>query len=377
MLTTFRFLCRVESRLRKSAKKSDSMRRWQVPTENKSVGLCLGAWKGVPLPGYFLWTYGPVSILGIWFGPDLLLEMNCSEIQEKAEVAVQLWCPRGGGVCASHIYPIFLHRLSAFPLLSNTVISLVTLLSSFLRGGKSAKVPWKICYLYSSEGGLGMPSVKSRHHTLRITLVVESVANQMRRENSGWKKVVRIFHPEKCARILWAVLSLVDPTYVCATRWAGESEWVSMGAFRTVSLHSTLSAFPFALHFRFGTFPSQVKDESGPTLNFSIWYYHLIQGFRLCLKRFGSCVKSTKKSEGMRRWQVPRSTVISLLACSSLREREFLYQSLSSGRTGRWRYSVSILARSLAENQLVRDAGESRSCSSTVVPEESFLKWQG
>lgn len=48
---------------------------------HKSVGLRLGSWKGVCLPGIFLWTDGPVKILGVCFA--LLLEMNWAEVRVK------------------------------------------------------------------------------------------------------------------------------------------------------------------------------------------------------------------------------------------------------------------------------------------------------
>ena len=51
---------------------------------DKSEGLRLGAWRGsVTLPGPFRWSDGPVRILGVWFGPDLQLEQNWSEVQAK------------------------------------------------------------------------------------------------------------------------------------------------------------------------------------------------------------------------------------------------------------------------------------------------------
>ena len=44
---------------------------------NKSEGLRLGAWMGgVPLPGLFCWSDGPIRILGLWFGPGFQLERN-------------------------------------------------------------------------------------------------------------------------------------------------------------------------------------------------------------------------------------------------------------------------------------------------------------
>ena len=48
---------------------------------DKSEGLQLGAWRGSnTLPGPFCWSDGPIRILGVWFGPDLQLERNWSEV---------------------------------------------------------------------------------------------------------------------------------------------------------------------------------------------------------------------------------------------------------------------------------------------------------
>ncbi len=55
----------------------------------KSEGLRLGAWRGSDtLPGPFRWSDGPVRILGVWFGPDLQLERNWSEVQAKVNAQV-------------------------------------------------------------------------------------------------------------------------------------------------------------------------------------------------------------------------------------------------------------------------------------------------
>ena len=44
---------------------------------DKSEGLRLGAWRGSnTLPGPFRWNDGPIRILGVWFGPDLQLELR-------------------------------------------------------------------------------------------------------------------------------------------------------------------------------------------------------------------------------------------------------------------------------------------------------------
>ena len=61
---------------------------------DKSEGLRLGAWRGSnTLPGPFRWSDGPVRILGVWFGPDLQLERNWSEVQTK----VGIWLSRHVG----------------------------------------------------------------------------------------------------------------------------------------------------------------------------------------------------------------------------------------------------------------------------------------
>ena len=56
---------------------------------DKSEGLRLGAWKGSDtLPGSFRRSDGPVRILGLWYGPDLQLERNWSEVQDKVNAQV-------------------------------------------------------------------------------------------------------------------------------------------------------------------------------------------------------------------------------------------------------------------------------------------------
>ena len=56
---------------------------------DKSEGLRLCAWRGSDtLPGPFRRSDGPVGILGVWFGPDLQLERNWSEVQAKVNAQV-------------------------------------------------------------------------------------------------------------------------------------------------------------------------------------------------------------------------------------------------------------------------------------------------
>ena len=84
----------------------------------KSVGFRLGSWKGCTLPDSFIWKDGPCKILGVWFGPDLQLEKNWSEVLEKVVAATELWLRwrlslKGRAeVCCSHIYSLVVYRLS-------------------------------------------------------------------------------------------------------------------------------------------------------------------------------------------------------------------------------------------------------------------------
>ena len=87
---------------------------------DKSEGLRLGAWRGgVPLSGPFHLSDGPVRFLGVWFGPDLQLERNLSEVQTKVEVQVATWLPRRlslkGRAEACAVFLVILYRLTVLP----------------------------------------------------------------------------------------------------------------------------------------------------------------------------------------------------------------------------------------------------------------------
>ena len=90
---------------------------------DKSKGLRLGAWRGSDtLPGPFRWSDGPVRILGLWFGPDLQLEWNWSEVQAKMNAQVGIWLSRRlslkgrAEACATYVFPLILYRLAVLPL---------------------------------------------------------------------------------------------------------------------------------------------------------------------------------------------------------------------------------------------------------------------
>ena len=79
---------------------------------DKSEGLRLGAWRGSnTLPG-------PIRIFGLWFGPELQLEWNWSEVQAK----VKIWLSRRlslkgkAEACAVYVFPLIHYRLAVLPL---------------------------------------------------------------------------------------------------------------------------------------------------------------------------------------------------------------------------------------------------------------------
>jgi len=160
---------------------------------DKSVGLRLGAWKGCALPGPFSWTDGPCKILGVWFGPDLQLEKNWSEILEKVVATAGLWSRRRlslkgrAEVCISYIYPLILYRLSVLPIPSTLLIQLERALFQFIWGKRAPMVRRDICCLHPSEGGLGVPSVETRRHTLRLRFLGRAISEH---DESGefWKE---------------------------------------------------------------------------------------------------------------------------------------------------------------------------------------------
>ena len=135
---------------------------------DKSEGLRLGAWRGSnTLPGPFRWSDGPVRILGVWFGPNLLLERNWSEIQAKVNAQVGIWLSRrlslkgSAEACAVYVFPLILYRLAVLPLPKVNRLALQRSLSRLLWGGARPMVHRQVCIQRTRNGGLGMPDLES------------------------------------------------------------------------------------------------------------------------------------------------------------------------------------------------------------------------
>ena len=91
------------------------------------------------LPGPFRWSDGPIRILGVWFGPDLQLERNWSEVHAKVNAQVGIWLSRRlslkgrAEACAAYVFPLILYRLAVLPLPKAHWLALQRSLSRLVR----------------------------------------------------------------------------------------------------------------------------------------------------------------------------------------------------------------------------------------------------
>ena len=165
---------------------------------DKSEGLRLGAWRGsVPLPGPFRWSDGPVRILGVWFGPGLQLERNWLEVRAKVEAQVGTWLRRQlslkgrAEVCAVHIFPLILYRLSVLPLPKDHRAALIQSLFKLLWKGGSPLVRRQVCYQRPCNGGLGMPDLESHLLAERLAYLGRSLTS-----DAVWSLKVGVAFPD-------------------------------------------------------------------------------------------------------------------------------------------------------------------------------------
>ena len=156
----------------------------------KSEGLRLGAWRGSnTLPGPFRWSDGPIRILGVWFGPDLQLERNWSEVQAKVNAQVGIWLSRRlslkdrAEACATYVFPLILYRLAVLPLPKARWLALQQSLSRLLWGGARPMVRRQVCIQRTRNGGLGMPDLESHWLAERLAYLGRSLTG-----DSVWRR---------------------------------------------------------------------------------------------------------------------------------------------------------------------------------------------
>ena len=163
---------------------------------DKSEGLRLGAWRGSnTLPGPFRWSDGPIRILGVWFGPDLQLERNWSEVHAKVNAQVGIWLSRRlslkgrAEACATYIFPLILYRLAVLPLPKAHRLALQRSLSRLVWGGARLMVRRQVCIQRTHNGGLGMPDLESHWLAERLAYLGRVLTG-----DSVWRrKASRIF----------------------------------------------------------------------------------------------------------------------------------------------------------------------------------------
>ena len=142
----------------------------------------LGAWRGSnTLPGPFRWSDGPIRILGVWFGPDLLLERNWSEVQTKVNAQVGIWLSmrlslKGRAeACATYVFPLILYRLAVLSLPKARRLALQQSLSRLLWGGARPMVGRQVYIQRTRNGGQGMPDLESHWLAERLAYLGRSL----------------------------------------------------------------------------------------------------------------------------------------------------------------------------------------------------------
>ena len=103
----------------------------------------------------------------MWFGPDLQLERNWSEVQAKVNAQVGIWLLRRlslkgrAEACTTHVFPLILYRLAVLPLPKARRLALQQSLSRLLWGGARPMVRRQVCIQRTRSGGMGMPDLES------------------------------------------------------------------------------------------------------------------------------------------------------------------------------------------------------------------------
>ena len=161
---------------------------------DKSEVLRLGAWTGSnTLPRPFRWSDGPVRILAVWFGPDLQLERNRSEIQAKVDAQVGIWLSRRlslkgtAEASAAYVFPLILYRLAVLPLPKARRLALQRSLSRLVWGGARPMGRRQVCIQRTLNGGLGMPDLESHWLAERLAYLGRSLTGDaVWRRKASW-----------------------------------------------------------------------------------------------------------------------------------------------------------------------------------------------
>ena len=145
---------------------------------DKSKGLGFSAWRGSDtLPVPFRWSDGLIRILEMWFGPNLQLERNWSEVHAKVNVQVGIWFSRSlslngrAGACAICVFPLILYQLAVLLLPKARRLALQQSLSRLLWAGRRPMVRRQVCIQRTRNGDLHMPDLDSHWLAERLAFL--------------------------------------------------------------------------------------------------------------------------------------------------------------------------------------------------------------
>ena len=135
----------------------------------------------------------------VWFGPDLQLERNWSEVHAKVDAQVGIWLSRRlslkgrAEACAAHVFPLILYRLAVLPLPRVHRLAQQRSISRLLWGGARPMVRRQVCIQRAHNGGLGMPDLESHWLAERLAYLCRVLTG-----DSVWRrKASRTFPPLK------------------------------------------------------------------------------------------------------------------------------------------------------------------------------------
>ena len=117
----------------------------------------------------------------MWFGSDLQLERNWSEVQAKVNAQVGIWLSRRLSLkgraeeCAVYVFPLILYWLAVLPLPKARWLTLKRSLSRLLWGGARPMVRRQVCIQCTHNGGLGMPDLESHWLAERLAYLDRSL----------------------------------------------------------------------------------------------------------------------------------------------------------------------------------------------------------
>ena len=119
---------------------------------------------------------------------------------KKVVAATELWLRRQlslrgqAEVCSSHIYSLAHYRLSILPIPCTILFKFEKKNCLFIWAKRAPLVRREICHLHPSEGGLGVPNIKMRRHTLRLSFL-DRMCSQDNETESFWKEDARLSFP--------------------------------------------------------------------------------------------------------------------------------------------------------------------------------------